>query len=77
MIIFFIIILILCLVLMNQYKEQFNTNKIEFLGKDSSCKILKKINFLSKCITNYIQVTFFYWLYTKMYQHISKYINIY
>lgn len=45
MIIFVIIILILCLILMNQYKEKFNTNKIEFLGKDSSCKILKKINY--------------------------------
>ena len=45
MILFFIIILILCLLVMNQYKEGFSTNKIEFLGKDSSCKILKKINY--------------------------------
>ena len=46
MIILFIVIIIICLILVKSYKEKFFTNKIEFLEKDSVCKVLKKINYI-------------------------------
>ena len=45
LIILLIIIIIVCLLLLKKYKEHFNNKSIEFVEKDSVCKMLKKINY--------------------------------